>query len=89
MCALIALPSISQKFNEHPWKKKRVAYFGDSITDPRNEASDKKYWSLLQDWLGIEPFVYGISGRQWNDIPRQAEQLKKEHGFYSEHQVLR
>ena len=64
----------------HPWQGRRVAYFGDSITDPRNEASDKKYWSLLQDWLGIEPFVYGISGRQWNDIPRQAEQLKKEHG---------
>ena len=30
--------------------------------------------------MGITPYVYGISGRQWNDVPRQAEQLMKEHG---------
>ena len=70
MCALIALPSISQKINEHPWKKKRVAYFGDSITDPRLKASKTKYWGFLEEWLGITPYVYGVSGRQWNDIPR-------------------
>jgi lysophospholipase L1-like esterase len=64
----------------HPWRNARVAYFGDSVTDPRNSGSKKKYWGFLQDYLGIEPFVYGISGRQWNDIPRQTEQLKKEHG---------
>ncbi|WP_297243921.1 SGNH/GDSL hydrolase family protein [uncultured Prevotella sp.] len=64
----------------HPWQGKRVAYFGDSITDPKNKAADNKYWSLLQQWLGITPYVYAVSGRQWNDIPRQAEQLKKEHG---------
>lgn len=34
----------------------------------------------MEEWLGITPFVYGVSGRQWNDVPRQAEQLKKEHG---------
>lgn len=64
----------------HPWKGKRVAYFGDSITDPKHKASDKKYWNLLQDWLGITPYVYAVSGRQWNDIPRQADQLHAEHG---------
>ena len=63
----------------HPWKGKRVAYFGDSITDPRNSGSKKKYWGFLQDWLGITPYVYGVSGRQWNDIPRQARQLQEEH----------
>ncbi len=30
--------------------------------------------------VGDYPYVYGISGRQWNDVPRQAEQLMKEHG---------
>ena len=30
--------------------------------------------------MDITPYVYGVSGRQWNDVPRQAEQLKKEHG---------
>lgn len=64
----------------HPWKGKRVAYFGDSITDPRNSGSKKKYWGFLEDWLGITPYVYGVSGRQWNDIPRQAQKLQEEHG---------
>jgi len=64
----------------HPWKGKKVAYFGDSITDPRNSGSKKKWWNWLQEWLGIEPYVYGVSGRQWNNIPMQAEQLKSQHG---------
>ena len=57
-----------------------MAYFGDSITDPNIKASKVKYWGFLQDWLGITPYVYGVSGRQWNDIPRQADLLQKEHG---------
>ena len=65
---------------QHPWQGKKVAYFGDSITDPRNNGSKKKYWGFLQDWLGITPYVYGVSGRQWDDIPRQADKLKEEHG---------
>ena len=65
---------------QHPWKGKKVAYFGDSITDPNIKASKVKYWGFLQDWLGITPYVYGVSGRQWNDIPRQADLLQKEHG---------
>ena len=64
----------------HPWMQKRVAYLGDSITDPKNDGSKLKYWNYLQDWLGITPLVYGKSGRQWNDIPRQADLLQKEHG---------
>lgn len=75
--AIIATPEVPQW---HPWKGKRVAYFGDSITDPNNDGSKKKYWGFLQDWLGITPYVYGVSGRQWNDIPRQAQKLKEEHG---------
>lgn len=76
----ICLPALPQKLINHPWYGRRVAYFGDSITDPRNSGSKKKYWNFLQEWLGITPYVYGVSGRQWNDIPRQADQLQKEHG---------
>lgn len=65
---------------QHPWQGKRVAYFGDSITDPRNGAASQKYWNLLQKWLGITPYVYAVSGRQWDDIPRQTDQLLHEHG---------
>ena len=64
----------------HPWMQKRVAYFGDSITDPKNDGSKQKYWNYLQEWLGITPYVYAVSGRQWNDIPRQADKLLEEHG---------
>jgi len=76
----VCVEALPQQVFVHPWQGKRVAYFGDSITDPRNKASKKKFWSLLQDWLQIEPYVYGVSGRQWNDIPRQTDLLKQQHG---------
>lgn len=38
---------------QHPWKGKKMAYFGDSITDPNIKASKVKYWGFLQDWLGV------------------------------------
>lgn len=77
---IIATIGIKAEYIVHPWEGKTVAYFGDSITDPRNKASDNKYWSCLKDWLGITPYVYAVSGREWNDIPRQTAQLKAEHG---------
>ena len=76
----IMVPAMAQRLIRHPWEGKRVAYFGDSITDPNNNGSTLKYWNYLQEWLQITPCVYGKSGRQWNDIPRQADQLKAEHG---------
>ena len=80
--------SVTKDFSEnkqgciqHPWQGKKVGYIGDSITDPNCYGDNiKKYWDFLKEWLGITPFVYGISGRQWDDVPRQAEKLKKEHG---------
>lgn len=74
--------SVPGSYIRHPWHSKRVGYIGDSITDPRNNSNDikKKYWGFLQEWLGITPYVYGVSGRQWNDVPRQADKLKQEHG---------
>jgi len=80
LCLLLAVPVLPQTLLTHPWQGRRVAYFGDSITDPRNSASKKKFWSFLQEWLQVVPYVYGVSGRQWNDIPRQTDQLKREHG---------
>lgn len=80
LCLLVAMPSFGQTAFTHPWQGKRVAYFGDSITDPNNKASKKKYWTFLEEWLGIKPYVYAVSGRRWNDIPRQAQKLKTEHG---------
>lgn len=79
----------------HPWWGARVAFFGDSITDSRvtpgnpnpipanhdwTGKEDSHYWGWLQKWLGIRPIVYGVNGRQWDDIPDQASRLKEEHG---------
>ncbi|MBQ9641339.1 MAG: SGNH/GDSL hydrolase family protein [Bacteroidaceae bacterium] len=77
---MIVVPIMAQTSFTHPWQGKRVAYFGDSVTDPRNDASKAKYWSYLRDWLQITPYVYGVSGRMWNDIPRQTDKLRQEHG---------
>lgn len=66
----------------HPWSGKRVGFIGDSMTDPNNNRHNipYKYWHYLRQMLGIEPYVYGKSGRQWDDVPRQAGLLKAEHG---------
>lgn len=66
---------------QHPWKDKKVAFIGDSMTDPNNFKGEiRKFWSYLEEWLGIKPYVYGVSGKQWNDVERQANLLNKEHG---------
>ena len=36
------IETLPQSLIAHPWQGKRVAYFGDSITDPRNNGSKKK-----------------------------------------------
>ena len=71
----------------HPWEGATVAYLGDSITDPGSVPDGHDwtgqenwhYWGYLQEWLGIKPLVYGVSGCQWSDVVPQAEQLKAEH----------
>ena len=79
VATLLCAAEASAQMMVHPWQGKRVAYLGDSITDPRPQG-ESKYWAWLEQWLGIHTFVYGKSGRQWTDIPRQADELYKEHG---------
>ena len=64
------------------WRGARVAYLGDSITDKRQveKGQNDTYWLYLESMLGIESYVYGISGHQWSQIPGQTEKLIKEHG---------
>jgi lysophospholipase L1-like esterase len=65
---------------EHPWAGAKVAYLGDSITDAGVLKEDTHYWGFLQQWLDIEPLVYGRSGHQWHQIAGQADKLMAEHG---------
>lgn len=88
LCMMLTVTSVCPEDFVHPWKGKKVAYFGDSITDPnvKTKGEDDQgktnmhFWSYLKEWLEITPYVYAINGRQWNDIPRQTDQLLKEHG---------
>lgn len=64
----------------HPWAGRKVAYLGDSITDPNVKKSGVNYWAYLHEWLGITPYVYGVSGHQWHQILGQEERLRKDHG---------
>lgn len=71
----------SENWIQHPWQGKRVGFIGDSLTDPHSYGDKiKKYWSFLEEWLDITPYVYGVSGRQWDNVPTQAQQLFKDHG---------
>lgn len=67
----------SEKTLNSQWNEKRVAYLGDSMTQKPKDGSSV-YWEYLTELLGIEPFVYGISGHQWDDIFDQAVKLKNE-----------
>ena len=62
------------------WQGKKVAFLGDSITDSCHVGTTRNYWQFLEEYLGIEPLVYGLNGWQWNGVRTQAETLKKEHG---------
>ena len=62
------------------WKGKKVAFLGDSITDPAAIPSVKKYWKFLEESLGIKPFVYGINGANWSGILGQAMKLQSTQG---------
>lgn len=61
------------------WTGKKIAFLGDSMTQKR-DSSVKVYWEYLVDMMEIEPFVYGISGNQWDGIFKQAQKLKQEKG---------
>lgn len=62
------------------WNGKSVAFLGDSMTDKHRAGMTCLYWEYLSELLGIKPFVYGISGNQWNDIYKQAVKLQQEKG---------
>lgn len=59
-----------------PWKGKRVAFLGDSMTDPRNKSTKKRYWDYLETLTGIKPHVFARSGYKWDGIYRKAEEMK-------------
>lgn len=80
----LALPVVAKPKAEikSQWQGARVAYLGDSITDKRQveKGQNDTYWVYLEQLLGIDSYVYGISGHQWKHIPGQTDKLIAEHG---------
>ncbi len=75
-CAAFAQPEI-----ESQWNGKKVAFLGDSITDERQiGTTNDVFWNNLRSILGIDAYVYGISGHRMDHIVGQGERLEKEHG---------
>ena len=72
ICDALAQPS--------EWAGKRVAFLGDSMTDPNHRAASSHYWKQLEAMLGIEAHVYAKSGLQWNGIYAKAEAMRAAEG---------
>ena len=79
--ALLCASLQAQPLLHSQWEGARVAFLGDSITDARQiGTTNNVYWNNLVDILGIQPYVYGISGHRMNQIIGQGERLEREHG---------
>lgn len=59
------------------WYGKRVAYLGDSMTDPRNKSARLHFWNYLDSLMGMKPEVFARSGYRWNGIYNKAVELSQ------------
>ncbi len=81
LALLCGAAALAQPKLPSQWNGARVAFLGDSITDARQiGTTNDVYWHMLEDILGIKPYVYGISGHRMNQIIGQGERLEREHG---------
>ncbi len=64
----------------HPWYGARVGIIGDSISDPQVANGPEKYYWYMAREIGIIPCVVATNGREWNDVIRQANNLKSGFG---------
>ena len=60
------------------WQGKKVAFLGDSITDPRQE--NAIYWQFLEQSMGVEAHVYAVSGYRWCNMLEMAGKMKSSEG---------
>lgn len=57
------------------WAGKNVAYLGDSMTDPNNSSANVKYWNVLEEEMGMKPFVFARSGYEWKRLLSKAQEM--------------
>lgn len=76
--AVLTLAAFNTSFAQiaSQWSGKSVAYLGDSMTDPRNSSANVKYWNVLEDEMGIKPYVFARSGYEWKRLLSKAEEMR-------------
>ena len=79
-----AAPACQGRKYDGPWKGKRIAILGDSISDPRRIGTQECWWEFIAaDWL-LTADSYAKNGAQTNTFDQQAEKALKrqaEEGF--------
>ena len=71
----------ADNYMNHPWYGKRIAYIGDSVTDPNQGGGQvTHYWQFLADWLHSTPLVYAVSGYEWSHAVGLTDKLHQEVG---------
>ena len=60
------------------WQGRKVAFLGDSITDPHQE--NAIYWQFLEKSMGIDAHVYAVCGYRWCNMLAMAEKMKATDG---------
>ena len=60
------------------WTGKKVAVLGDSISDSIHVGTDKCWWEMLSDSLGLQTFCYAKNGWTVEGMQTQAQWLLEE-----------
>lgn len=76
----VTLANCSKAQQPSHWAGKNVAYLGDSMTDPNNTSADVKYWSVLEEDMGMKPYVFARSGYEWKRLLSKALEMHESVG---------
>lgn len=63
---------------QNRWNGKKVAIIGDSISDSTRVGTQRCWWEMLSDSLGLTPICYAKNGATIQDMQGQAEQARRE-----------
>ncbi|MGN0827983.1 MAG: SGNH/GDSL hydrolase family protein [Kiritimatiellia bacterium] len=76
--AMVAAGCVFGVTGGEQWKGAKVAFLGDSITDPNTlGAGTPTFVGYLKETLEIEPSVYAVSGHHWTHLMGQIDRLEQ------------
>jgi len=66
--------------NATHWIGAKVAFLGDSITDPRHIGTAYNYWQYLGDWLNLQYTSFGMNGALFSEMTAQLDEAEAKYG---------